>query len=147
MLGLPSTCGALPGSSIYTTAPPEPTGPPMTELKPCWECSKKRRVCDFTRPHCRKCQSRGVDCPGYEKKPLKWLQPGQTRSKGKRARSEASDGSNESKCRAVASRLSAPPITAVLHFEGLAMVEGINYCRQTPVPCINWCPFLTVTSA
>lgn len=61
----------------------------VSEPKPCWECFKKRRVCDFSRPACRKCVSRGVICPGYDQKPLKWLQPGQTRSKGRRARDEA----------------------------------------------------------
>ncbi|KAK4236604.1 hypothetical protein C8A03DRAFT_45407 [Achaetomium macrosporum] len=49
----------------------------------CWECRRRRLVCDSTRPRCRKCQVRDVDCPGYDgKKPLKWLQPQQVNSKG-----------------------------------------------------------------
>jgi hypothetical protein len=49
----------------------------------CWECRRRRLVCDSIRPRCRKCQVRGVDCPGYDgKKPLKWLQPQQVNSKG-----------------------------------------------------------------
>jgi hypothetical protein len=51
--------------------------------KQCWECRKRRLVCDRARPKCRKCQVRGVDCPGYDgKKPLKWLQPQQVNAKG-----------------------------------------------------------------
>ncbi|KAF4461505.1 C6 zinc finger domain-containing [Fusarium albosuccineum] len=59
-------------------------------LKPCWECSRRRLACDFGRPGCKKCQTRDIECPGYGKKPLKWLQPGQTRSKGRRAQKESS---------------------------------------------------------
>lgn len=57
--------------------------------KPCWECLKRRLVCDLGRPGCQKCQSRDTECPGYDKKPLKWLHPGQTRSKGRRAKNES----------------------------------------------------------
>ncbi|KAM0426418.1 hypothetical protein ACHAPT_008465 [Fusarium lateritium] len=57
--------------------------------KSCWECLKRRLVCDLGRPGCKKCQSRDFECPGYDKKPLKWLQPGQTRSKGRRAKNES----------------------------------------------------------
>ncbi|KAH6884496.1 fungal-specific transcription factor domain-containing protein [Thelonectria olida] len=61
----------------------------MADPKPCWECLKKRLACDFTRPACRKCRLRNTECPGYGKKPLKWLEPGQTRSKGRRAKNES----------------------------------------------------------
>ncbi len=51
--------------------------------KQCWECRQRRLVCDLSRPKCRKCQLRGVDCPGYDgKKPLKWLRPQQVNAKG-----------------------------------------------------------------
>ncbi|KAI8721232.1 Zn(2)-C6 fungal-type domain-containing protein [Fusarium sp. LHS14.1] len=61
----------------------------MSDPKACWECHKRRLICNFASPACQKCDARGVACPGYgEKKPLKWLQPGQTRSKGKRAKKE-----------------------------------------------------------
>lgn len=54
-----------------------------TERSPCWECRRRRLVCDFVRPRCRKCESRGVACPGYGgKKPLRWLPPQQVNSKG-----------------------------------------------------------------
>lgn len=44
----------------------------MTKTKQCWECLKRRLVCDFSGPSCRKCRKRGVDCPGYGPKPLVW---------------------------------------------------------------------------
>lgn len=96
--------------------------------RPCWECSKKRLVCDLNLPRCHKCVSRGIECPGYEKKPLKWLKPGQTRSKGRRARSELSNRSSESTTVAPTHY----PLRAArgIPCESLEMVEGIKYCKQ-----------------
>lgn len=43
----------------------------------CWECIRKRLVCDCSRPSCLKCLNAGIECSGYgEKKPLTWLAPG-----------------------------------------------------------------------
>ncbi|KAF2134984.1 hypothetical protein P153DRAFT_372221 [Dothidotthia symphoricarpi CBS 119687] len=43
----------------------------------CWECHRRRLVCDHTLPHCKKCQKAGKECPGYdEQKPLQWVEPG-----------------------------------------------------------------------
>ncbi|PWI71737.1 hypothetical protein PCL_11831 [Purpureocillium lilacinum] len=64
----------------------------MTERKQCWECLKRRLVCDLTRPRCNKCFARGVSCPGYDHKPLKWIAPGQTRSKRRGVRKDKSTG-------------------------------------------------------
>jgi hypothetical protein len=48
----------------------------------CWECLKRRLVCDHTLPHCKKCQKAGKECPGYdEQKPLQWVQPGKVTSR------------------------------------------------------------------
>lgn len=55
---------------------------PFQDVVPCWECSKRRLVCDMRTPKCQKCRVRRVDCPGYQHKPLQWMRPGQTRSKG-----------------------------------------------------------------
>ncbi|KAH7462757.1 hypothetical protein FOMA001_g18272 [Fusarium oxysporum f. sp. matthiolae] len=60
----------------------KPKARPFRPVAPCWECSKRRLVCDLGTPKCRKCRVRGVDCPGYQHKPLQWMRPGQTRSKG-----------------------------------------------------------------
>lgn len=48
----------------------------------CWECLKRRLVCDHTLPHCQKCIKAGRDCPGYdENKPLQWVAPGKVTSR------------------------------------------------------------------
>lgn len=48
----------------------------------CWECLKRRLVCDHTLPHCKKCIKAGKDCPGYgEQKPLQWIEPGKVTSR------------------------------------------------------------------
>ncbi|KAI0130452.1 fungal-specific transcription factor domain-containing protein [Xylariales sp. AK1849] len=56
----------------------------------CWECLRRRLVCDSSRPICRKCQTTGVVCPGYEdKKPIKWLAPGTVTSWPRRRKRQA----------------------------------------------------------
>jgi hypothetical protein len=51
----------------------------------CWECQRRRLVCDAGQPFCRKCHTAGVVCPGYEdKKPLKWITPGRVTSRTRR---------------------------------------------------------------
>ena len=48
----------------------------------CWECLKRRLVCDRSSPHCKKCTKTGKDCPGYdEQKPLQWIEPGKVTSR------------------------------------------------------------------
>ena len=48
----------------------------------CWECLKRRLVCDHTLPHCKKCIKNGKECPGYdEQKPLQWIEPGKVTSR------------------------------------------------------------------
>lgn len=48
----------------------------------CWECQRRRIVCDAVRPVCGKCKATGVVCPGYEdKKPLTWLAPGKVKTR------------------------------------------------------------------
>ncbi|KAF2107717.1 fungal-specific transcription factor domain-containing protein [Lophiotrema nucula] len=60
-----------------------PLNPPAAKRQ-CWECLKRRLVCDYTQPSCKKCINAGRECPGYdEKKPLKWLDPGRVTSKSK----------------------------------------------------------------
>lgn len=58
-----------------------------SQRRQCWECARRRLVCDNTRPSCTKCTKSGVECPGYGKsKPLKWLEPGQVLSQRGRRR-------------------------------------------------------------
>ncbi|CAI6308939.1 unnamed protein product [Periconia digitata] len=54
----------------------------------CWECVKRRLVCDFTLPHCRKCISKGRECPGYgEQRPVQWVAVGKVTSRRRRKES------------------------------------------------------------
>ena len=51
----------------------------------CWECRRRRLVCDGTQPVCAKCRAAGIVCPGFaDKKPLTWLAPGQVMSRAGR---------------------------------------------------------------
>ncbi|KMU76312.1 hypothetical protein CISG_01046 [Coccidioides immitis RMSCC 3703] len=62
------------------------------ERRQCWECSRRRLVCDSSRPACNKCQTAGITCPGYsQKKPLKWLPPGKVTSRTRRRRGRPTD--------------------------------------------------------
>ncbi|CAG7928053.1 unnamed protein product [Penicillium olsonii] len=50
----------------------------------CGECLRRRLVCDFEVPGCRRCARSGVECPGYgdsAKVRLRWVTPGETNSK------------------------------------------------------------------
>lgn len=58
---------------LQVSAPNAATG----QNQHCWECRRRRLVCDSTRPVCKKCQAAKIVCPGYdEKQPLRWLKPG-----------------------------------------------------------------------
>lgn len=63
---------------------------------------------------------RGIICPGYGQKPLKWLQPGQTGSKGRHANRAAAlvvpDREPHMLCRSI----QAP---------GIAPLEAAVYCK------------------
>jgi hypothetical protein len=60
---------------------PAPSGEKKA-TRQCWECLKRRLVCDHTLPHCKKCQRAGKDCPGYDdQKPLQWVEPGKVTSR------------------------------------------------------------------
>jgi hypothetical protein len=63
----------------------KPTKTAQKASRQCWECLKRRLVCDFTLPHCNKCLKAGRQCSGYdEKKPLQWVEPGQALSRKRR---------------------------------------------------------------
>ncbi|OKL56122.1 hypothetical protein UA08_08707 [Talaromyces atroroseus] len=60
-----------------------------TGKRHCWECRRRRLVCDFTRPECNRCSRAGIVCPRYgDTKPLslKWLVPGVVQSHDRRPR-------------------------------------------------------------
>ncbi|KAJ4352046.1 uncharacterized protein N0V89_007392 [Didymosphaeria variabile] len=58
----------------------------------CWECLKRRLVCDYTLPHCKKCIKKGRECPGYDaRKPLQWVEPGKVTSRKPKKPSKKSE--------------------------------------------------------
>ncbi|KAK6204176.1 hypothetical protein LQW54_008410 [Pestalotiopsis sp. IQ-011] len=66
---------------------------PVREKRHCWECMRRRLVCDSAPGACNKCKNRGVVCPGYDdKKPLRWLTPGKVLSKPRRPKNAAAAG-------------------------------------------------------
>ncbi|KXH59010.1 hypothetical protein CNYM01_08455 [Colletotrichum nymphaeae SA-01] len=69
-------------------APQPSLSPEIPEKRRCWECQRRRLVCDSVKPVCNKCRASGIVCPGYDdRKPLTWLAPGKvtcrTRRKGR----------------------------------------------------------------
>ncbi|KAH8424442.1 Zn(II)2Cys6 transcription factor [Aspergillus melleus] len=60
------------------------TATPAGERRQCWECRRRRLVCDSARPACNKCRAAGTECPGYSgNKPLKWITPGKVKSRNR----------------------------------------------------------------
>ncbi|KAI0097566.1 hypothetical protein GGR51DRAFT_566416 [Nemania sp. FL0031] len=58
-----------------------------TPRKHCWECLRRRLVCDSARPVCNRCRSNGIVCPGYgEQQPLRWVQPGRVTARNRNRR-------------------------------------------------------------
>ncbi|OHF03955.1 C6 zinc finger domain-containing protein [Colletotrichum orchidophilum] len=68
--------------ALIAGAPPQTQTGPSNGRRHCWECQRRRLVCDSARPVCSKCKTSGVVCPGYEdKKPLTWLAPGKVKTR------------------------------------------------------------------
>ena len=88
----------LPAPSASASSPPSESTPWATsdehgaaaavtpvDRPHCWECRRRRLVCDGAQPVCTKCRSARIVCPGYaDKKPLTWLAPGQVMSRTRR---------------------------------------------------------------
>jgi len=56
----------------------------------CWECLRRRLVCDFQQPGCKRCAASEVECPGYGETPpmrVKWLAPGKVKSRQRKCTS------------------------------------------------------------
>ncbi|WQF79152.1 Putative zn(2)Cys(6) fungal-type DNA-binding domain, fungal transcription factor [Colletotrichum destructivum] len=69
-------------TALTVTAPASPESP---ERRRCWECLRRRLVCDAIKPVCNKCRTAGIVCPGYDdKKPLTWLAPGKVTCRTRR---------------------------------------------------------------
>ncbi|KAL4895285.1 hypothetical protein BDV59DRAFT_152674 [Aspergillus ambiguus] len=131
------------------------TGKPQ---RPCWECRRRRLVCDISIPECNKCRASGVDCPGYGKhKPLRWLTPGKVRSRtNQRKRTDSGQkdvsslkhelktgspscsGDDEVSTEQIILRrdvkfcLSWEPLPAYkLNTEACAIMQAVSYCKLT----------------
>ncbi|KAH9904275.1 fungal-specific transcription factor domain-containing protein [Xylariomycetidae sp. FL2044] len=75
-------------------------GPEMMEGTPgrrhCWECLRRRLVCDGMRPACTRCRSAGIVCPGFEdKQPLRWLQPGKVTARTRKPKKAKPGGGSQ----------------------------------------------------
>ncbi|KAI1340712.1 hypothetical protein F5Y15DRAFT_379726 [Xylariaceae sp. FL0016] len=59
----------------------------------CWECLRRRLVCDSAQPACNRCQRSRIVCPGYDdRQPLRWVKPGRVTARSRRTRqTRASD--------------------------------------------------------
>lgn len=105
--------------------------------KQCWECHRRRLVCDRSLPHCRKCHANGVACPGYaDSRPLKWLQPQQVKSK---QRGRRRDDNPDLETRQDESGLALVPKTPVPSSlqpdrAVVEIFEAIEYCEFRPCP-------------
>lgn len=65
-------------------------GPQIGQSRQCWECLRRRLVCDTGHPVCNKCKTSGIVCPGYDdKKPLRWLTPGKVTSRTRRSKTKS----------------------------------------------------------
>jgi len=118
----------------------------------CWECRRRRLVCDCTRPICNKCKATGVVCPGYEdKKPLTWLAPGRVLSRTRKPRgrpanqrsvakkanddtpSTAESAMSPSKDVALRWRAAPPLHLAQPRPEMCDLAEAAMYCKTGPL--------------
>ena len=113
----------------------------------CWECQRRRIVCDRWRPVCNKCQTAGIVCPGYDnQKPLTWLAPGRVISRPRKRKSppacrKASD-QKEAAPKAVEIRGAAPltrtkgettgKVAHILELTGetIEIFEAAYYCKS-----------------
>lgn len=118
----------------------------------CWECRRRRLVCDCTRPVCNKCRATGVVCPGYEDaKPLKWLAPGKVLSRSRKPRnrrgsqrttgkktqepvSSTTDSDTSSSQDVAPYRRGASPFPAArLRTDMCDLAEAAVYCKTGPL--------------
>ncbi|KAI0402884.1 fungal-specific transcription factor domain-containing protein [Xylaria palmicola] len=111
----------------------------------CWECSRRRLVCDSTRPVCRRCLMAGIKCPGYngiEPSRLKWLAPGRVVSRTPRMNRPSSDTATNREAPLKSRKELTYMIggVAVPIFEsreggyGYALIQAVEYCTT-----INTC--------
>lgn len=103
----------------------------------CWECLRRRLVCDSTRPACNKCSKSGSQCPGYgDVKParLRWLPPGKVISRQQK-RDGTADPETDKHLTETATKNVAEVISPNFetNTEITALLEAVEYCTS-PLP-------------
>ncbi|VUC33700.1 unnamed protein product [Clonostachys rosea] len=93
-------------------------GQSRSQQRHCWECLRRRLVCDSTHPVCNRCSISGVVCPGYENtQPLKWLAPGRVKVRNRRPKGTGSAKVTKNSCKAIVTaqtRTRSPPLIDVI---------------------------------
>jgi hypothetical protein len=108
-----------------------------TRNRQCWECFRRRLVCDFSRPGCKKCETVGTDCPGYSKhKPLKWLAPGEVASKKRGKRTPAAPNSMDNVKRELIERNTGIVFDTTIALAGLRLMDTCEDVEKT-IPRLN----------
>lgn len=96
----------------------------------CWECRRRRLVCDSTRPICKKCRVAGIVCPGYEDvKPLTWLAPGRVVSRARTRKRKGSDPPIDDEPKSATTRQPQLSSRLELRTETCDIVEALAYCK------------------
>ncbi|KAF9889352.1 hypothetical protein FE257_007462 [Aspergillus nanangensis] len=112
------------------------TAVPRNPQRPCWECRRRRLVCDFSVPECNKCRAAGVDCPGYgDKKPLKWLAPGKVRSRNRRRKCDSPTRKDSASSTTSSSSSSASSSSSNSSSSTTASTPDTEDFAQTPLIC------------
>ncbi|KAM7185522.1 hypothetical protein V8F20_011778 [Naviculisporaceae sp. PSN 640] len=103
------------------------------ENKHCWECRRRRLVCDSTKPICSRCRDKGIVCPGYvDKKPLTWLTPGKVLSRTwkRKPKPKKSTGTRPDQMETQA----IPPLSRELRLELDDIAEALEYYNTCIFP-------------
>ncbi|KAK3372729.1 fungal-specific transcription factor domain-containing protein [Podospora didyma] len=114
----------------------------MMPNQQCWECLRRRLVCDSNMPVCNRCRALGIVCPGFaDKKPLTWLAPGQVVSRGRRKKNvNTTSGRNTIGNSVVARKPKASDLAAtprpepVLRTDTCDVVEALYYYNNHIYP-------------
>ncbi|CAG8082358.1 unnamed protein product [Penicillium salamii] len=120
----------------------------MVEIRKrhCWECLRRRLVCDFALPGCNRCKSSGVDCPGYSETPpvrVRWLEPGRVKSRQRKSPAKHRDQACRPKSDSVSSNSSddtqiintiRPDLRPDLKTEVHALIDAFEYYNDCMYP-------------
>ena len=107
---------------------PEKTSP----KRQCWACLRRRLVCDFTQPSCKKCEKAGKECPGYDPhKPLQWVAPGKVTARHRKVQTSSSI---KSKSKSEKQKKSDTKEEVALEFGALTLAEEAGAFDVEDIP-------------